>query len=51
MALLTNKNVTKEVGPKVDGFAGFCHHHLATTCAHTYMYHYPLFESGMKTGL
>ena len=51
MAILTNKNVTKEKGPKVGGFAGFCHHRLATTSAHTYVYHYPLFESGMKSGL
>ena len=29
-------------------FAGFCHHHLATTSAHTHVYRYPLFESGMN---
>ena len=37
--------------PKVHCFAGFCLHHLVTTGVHTYAYHYPLFESGMKTSL
>ena len=40
----------KEAGPIVGCFAGFCHHCLTTMSAHTYAYHYPLFESGMKTG-
>ena len=40
-----------EMGPKVGSFAGFCHHCLATTSVHIHAYHYPLLESGMKTGL
>ena len=32
-------------------FAGFCHHHLMTISVHMHAYCYPLFESGMKTGL
>ena len=52
MGLLTNiKYVTKETGPKVGCFAGYCHYRLATTSTHTYVYRYPLFESGMKIGL
>ena len=52
MGLLTNiKHVTKETGPKVGCFAGFCHHCLVTTSAHMHVYSNPLFESGMKTGL
>ena len=45
------KHVIKEMGPKVICFAGFCHHRLMTVNAHMHMYRYPLFESGMKTGL
>ena len=41
----------KEKRPKVGCFAGFCHHRLTTMGAHTHVYHYSLFESGMKTGL
>ena len=39
------------MAPKANYFAGFCHHRLVTTSAHTLAYHYPLFESGMKTHL
>ena len=45
------KHVIKETGPKVGFFAGFCHHHLTTMRAQTYVYRYPLFASGTKTGL
>ena len=45
------KHAIKETGPKVGCFAGFCHHYLTTMSAHTQAYHYPLFESGMETGL
>ena len=41
----------KETGLKVGCSAGFCHHRLTTTSVHTHAYHYPLVESGMKTGL
>ena len=41
----------KEMGPKVGCFAGFCHHNSTTMSAHTHVYRYSLFESGMKTGL
>ena len=52
MGLLTNiKYGTKETGPKVGCFAGFCHHHWATTSEHTHVYHSPLFDSGMKSRL
>ena len=37
--------------PKGGCFAGFCLDRLTITSAHTHEYHYPLFESGMKTGL
>ena len=37
--------------PKVNHFAGICHHCLVAMSAHTHAYHYPLFESGTKTGL
>ena len=39
------------MGPKVGCFAGFCHHRLMTVSMHIHMYCYPLFKSGMKTGL
>ena len=39
------------MAPKVNRFAGFCHHCLVTTSAHTHAHHYLLLESGMKTGL
>ena len=39
------------MGPKVGCFAGFCHYRLMTMSAHTHAYHYPLVESGTKTGL
>ena len=39
------------MAPKVHCFAGFCHHRLVITSAHTHAYRYPLFKSGMKTGL
>ena len=42
------KSVIKEA-VKSYCFAGFCHHHLAVMSAHTHVYYYPLFESGMKT--
>ena len=32
------------MAPKVNRFAGFCHHRLGTTSAHMHTYHYPLFE-------
>ena len=41
----------KETGLEVGCFAVFCHYCLATTSAHTHVYHYPLFESGMKIDL
>ena len=37
------------MGSKVGCFAGFCHHPVMTTSAHTHAYRYPLFESGTKT--
>ena len=43
-------HVINETAPKVHCFDGFCHHHLVTTSAHMHVYHYPLFESRMKTG-
>ena len=39
------------MGPDVGYFTGFCDHRLMTMSAHTHVYRYPLFESGMKTGL
>ena len=39
------------MAPEVNRFAGFCHHRLVTTSAHMHAYRYPLFESGIKTGL
>ena len=52
MRLLSNANQYKiminKIAPKVGYFAGFCHHHLATMSVHMHVYHYPLFESGMK---
>ena len=52
MGLIINiKHVTKETGPKIGCFAGFCNHHLATTSMHINVYCYPLFKSGIKTGL
>ena len=44
-------HVINKTAPKVNRFAGFCHHCLVTMSAHTHVYHYPLFKSGMKTGL
>ena len=44
-------HVIKETGRKVGCFAGFCHHRLMAMNVHTHVYHYPLVESGMKTGL
>ena len=38
----------KETDPKVGCFGGFSCHRLMTINVHM---HYPLFESGMKTGL
>ena len=37
------------MGSKVGCFAGFCHHPVTTTSAHTHAYRYPLFESETKT--
>ena len=45
------KHVIKEIVPKVGCFAGFYHHRFMTMSAHTHAYRYPLFESGMKTGM
>ena len=45
------KHVIKETGPKVSYFAGFWYHPLMTMSAQAHAYRYPLFESGMKTGL
>ena len=42
-------NIIKEMGSKVGCFAGFCHHPVTITSAHTHVYRYPLFESGTKT--
>ena len=39
------------MAPEVNHFAGFCHHRLVTTSVHMHAYRYPLFESGIKTGL
>ena len=39
------------MGLKVGCFAGFCHHRLTTMGVHMLACHYPLFESGTKTGL
>ena len=44
-------HVINKIAPKVNRFAGFCHHRLVAMSAHTHAYRYPLFESGMKTGL
>ena len=41
----------KEMGQKIGCFASFCHHPLTTMSAHMHAYHFPLFESGTKTGL
>ena len=45
------KRCYKEMDSKVDCFAGFCHHHVATMSGHMHAYRHPLFESVMKTGL
>ena len=45
------KHVIKETGPKVGCFSVFCDHRLMIMSDHTHVYRYPLFESGMKTGL
>ena len=50
-SLFNIETFTKETGTKVGCFAGFCHHRLMTMSAHMHAYHYPLFESGTKTGL
>ena len=39
------------MGHKVSGFAGCCHHLLATMSTHIKQNHYLLLESGMKTSL
>ena len=39
--------VINETAPKVY-FAGFCHHRLVTTSAHTHAYRYLLFEKERK---
>ena len=42
-------HVINKTAPKVNRFAGFCHHRLVTTSAHTHhAYCYPLFENGIK---
>ena len=52
MGLLANiKCFTKEMGSKVDCFAGFYHHCLATISMPTHVNFYCLFKSGIKTGL
>ena len=54
MGLLTNtkqNHIIKETDPKGGCFVGFRLDRLTITSAHTHKYHYPLFESGMKTGL
>ena len=40
-----------KTAPKVNYFCGFCNYRLVITSAHMHAYHYPLLESGMKTGL
>ena len=40
-----------ETAPKFGCFVGFCHHHWVTMSAHVHVYHYPLFDKRMKTGL
>ena len=40
------KHVLYETAPKVNCFDGFCHHRLAIMSVQ-----WPLFKSGMKTGL
>ena len=43
------KNMLQKKGArKLVVFAGFCHHPVTTTSAHTHAYHYPLFKSGTK---
>ena len=39
------------MAPQVSCFTSVYHHHLVTMSAHMHVYHYPLFESGMKIGL
>ena len=52
MGLLFNlETCYKEISPKVGCFAGFCHHYLMTMSVLKHVYHYPLLESGMQTGL
>ena len=52
MGLLANiKCFTKKMGSKVDCFAGFYHHCLATISMPTHVNFYYLFKSGIKTGL
>ena len=41
----------KETDTKVGCFGGFSCHRLMTINVHMHTYHYPLFKSGMKTGL
>ena len=43
------KRAIKEMGSKVDCFAGFYHHPVPTTNSHMHAYRYPLFKSGTKT--
>ena len=45
------KNVVKEMSSKIGCLPGFIYHHLVIMSAHTHAHHYPLFESGTKTGL
>ena len=47
MGLLFNVETSSEICC----FAGFYHHCFMTMSAHTHVYHYPLFESGIKAGL
>ena len=37
-----------EMVPKIGCFVSFCHNRLLTKSVHTHVYHYPLFECGMK---
>ena len=43
---ITTPSYKEEMGLKVDCFVGYFHHSLMTMSAITYVYCYPLFESG-----
>ena len=41
--------IKEKTGPKIDYFAGFCHHPVMIIGVHMHVYSYPLFKSGTKS--